>query len=661
MDMTDAFHNLPATPVREEPDTEAISILIEQAWSLRLSNTAGALALLDKAQCMLCSNLEDIAHFSPNDVLLGAHIIAMQARCRYIIAEYTTAEQLAHQAFVIYEKYEDEAGLANVFETLGLIQWSAGVQATSLENLFKSLTLYRKLGDKVSEARTLNVIGLVYNRLGDFGNALEYLLQALPLHRELGDQVSEYRCIGNLGIIYAEHGDYETALQHYRTCLAYEQSTNDKRGQCKAFNNIGVTYTLMKDYPRALEHIMQGLELLRDIDDKNGIGMALCNLAEVHIGLENYKDAYTYAMESLAIRENIGDKTGMAGSLICLGDLLTRIKEYNEALECLQRALTYTQELSTTISQYITHEKLYVLYRKIGDMPRALEHLEQFHNIRQRVYNDDNSRKLSALRTLHQVEAAKKEAEVYRIKNAELTGINKQLQTLNREKNEMMSIVAHDLKNPLAGILLLARTLYSDADRADADEIREYTSDIETTVSRMFDLITNLLDINRIETQGVAIQCRECDLSDIIFAAIRNHQAYAATKNITIQCTSCSTQSPAKTDERILGQIIDNILSNAIKFSLPDTTVQVSLGIDGSKAHITVRDEGPGLTLEDKKKLFHKFARLSARPTGNEHSTGLGLSIVKKLVEALAGTIKCESEPGVGTAFIIEIPTMQNC
>lgn len=657
MDTTDSFHNLYAIPPANKLESTTIEALLEQAWSLRLNDMARAIAILDEARLIIDSGLDNSDSNQTGRNLLYARVIAMQARFRYILAEYAIAEQLVHEALPICEQYHNEAGQANLFETLGLIQWSAGVQARSLENLFKSLGLYRRLGDREAEARTLNVIGLVYNKLGDFGNALEYLLQALPLHQELGDRVSEYRCRGNLGIIYAEHGNYTTALEYYDTCLAYEQSNGDARGQCRAFNNIGVTYTLMKDYSRALESLMQGLVLLRKTDDKNGIGMALCNIAEAYIVLEDYNQAYVYATESLAIRENIGDKAGIAGSLICLGDLLTRTEQYNDALDYLQRALQYSRELDTAVSQYTTHEKLYVLYRKTGDTASALEHLEQFHAIRQRIYNDDNNRKLSALQTIHQVEAAKKEAEIHRLRNVELIGINEQLQTLNREKNEMMGIVAHDLKNPLAGILLLARTLYNNADSTDANEIREYTTDIKTTVSRMFSLITDLLDINRLETQGVAVQYRECDLSDIVIATVRNHQAHAATKDITIECTTCSRHFPAKTDERILSQIIDNILSNAIKFSFPGTAVHVSLGIDNATARITIRDEGPGLTLEDKKKLFHKFARLSARPTGNEHSTGLGLSIVKKLVELLAGKVQCDSEPGVGTTFIVEIPT----
>ena len=101
-------------------------------------------------------------------------------------------------------------------------------------------------------------------------------------------------------------------------------------------------------------------------------------------------------------------------------------------------------------------------------------------------------------------------------------------------------------------------------------------------------------------------------------------------------------------------QVFENLISNAIKFSPPHKAVKVILAKDNGKARAEIIDEGPGLTEEDKKKVFGKFQRLSAKPTGGEHSTGLGLSIVKKYVEAMNGKVWCESEHGKGANFIVE-------
>ena len=103
-------------------------------------------------------------------------------------------------------------------------------------------------------------------------------------------------------------------------------------------------------------------------------------------------------------------------------------------------------------------------------------------------------------------------------------------------------------------------------------------------------------------------------------------------------------------------QILDNLVSNAVKYSPPNTTVQVHTLPEKDFILVAVRDEGPGISEEDHKKMFGKFTRLSARPTGGESSTGLGLSIVKKLAEAMSGTIHCHSVLGAGATFTLRLP-----
>ena len=109
-------------------------------------------------------------------------------------------------------------------------------------------------------------------------------------------------------------------------------------------------------------------------------------------------------------------------------------------------------------------------------------------------------------------------------------------------------------------------------------------------------------------------------------------------------------------DPSVMVQVLENLVSNAIKYSPSGKNIRVRLSKDPSHVRCEVRDEGPGLSAEDQKKLFGKFARLSAKPTGGEHSTGLGLSIVKKMVEAMNGKVWCESELGKGATFVVQLP-----
>ena len=226
------------------------------------------------------------------------------------------------------------------------------------------------------------------------------------------------------------------------------------------------------------------------------------------------------------------------------------------------------------------------------------------------------------------------------------------LQRANGFKNEILGTVAHDLKNPLTIITFSADLLPSNTDPA---QIKRIAKAISEASSRMRDLITNLLDANAIE-QGLFtsnIQC--CDLNLLVAQCVENNEPAAAKKQINI-CAGYSEKVLAKADRAATMQILENLLSNALKFSPPNTRIHVHTLPEKDHVAVTVRDEGPGISEADRAKLFKKFSRLTAQPTGGESSTGLGLSIVKRLAESMSGTILCQSELGSGAKFTLRLP-----
>ncbi len=234
-----------------------------------------------------------------------------------------------------------------------------------------------------------------------------------------------------------------------------------------------------------------------------------------------------------------------------------------------------------------------------------------------------------------------------------------QLVLLNNEKNEFLGIAAHDLKNPLSGILssadLLKRYIPDDVKANRLVEI------IVSASNRMLDIITNLLDVNRIEQGLVSLNIQSVSV-EILDHIVEEYRINAAQKGIVINYDSPEqVELWVLADKEAMQQIFENILSNAVKYSPQWKTiwVRVTKNTDAEDhvIRVEVQDEGQGFSDEDKKRLFGKFARLSARPTGGENSTGLGLSIVKKLVELQQGRVWCESEMGRGATFIVELPS----
>ena len=232
---------------------------------------------------------------------------------------------------------------------------------------------------------------------------------------------------------------------------------------------------------------------------------------------------------------------------------------------------------------------------------------------------------------------------------------NEKLVALNNEKNEFMGIAAHDLRLPLSSIIIGAELLGSPDAPADRSEVIEIILGAST---RMRDLITSLLDANAIEQGRFLSELGRCDLSALASGSVENNRRNADRKTITIQFGPLA-ELPVLADQNAATQILDNLISNAVKYSPQGTAVHVCAFAENGKACVSVKDEGPGISEADRRKMFGKFARLSARPTGGESSVGLGLAIVKRLAEAMSGTVECQSVFGQGATFIVRLPEWQ--
>jgi signal transduction histidine kinase len=242
--------------------------------------------------------------------------------------------------------------------------------------------------------------------------------------------------------------------------------------------------------------------------------------------------------------------------------------------------------------------------------------------------------------------------------NSALQKRNQELENLNMEKNEIIGMVAHDLKNPIGAVRGLSELIHSGF--ADENQISEITGQIVITADRMLELVKNLLDVNQLESGGMQFQRVTFDIMPVLESIVQQYHIQAETKKITFQCISEAASTLILADEQATVQVLDNIISNAVKYSPHNKQVFVRVVSNSTSVRVEVQDEGQGISPDDMKKLFGKFARLSARPTGGEHSTGLGLSIVKKMVEAMNGRVWCESEVGQGATFIVELPAVSS-
>lgn len=240
----------------------------------------------------------------------------------------------------------------------------------------------------------------------------------------------------------------------------------------------------------------------------------------------------------------------------------------------------------------------------------------------------------------------------------ELKRTNLELININQEKNDLISVVSHDLRSPLNQVKGLAR-LISITDSSNIKERDDYLNRIVESIDRLNSMITKILDINAIESQELNLSIEQIDIVELIENQINYFSVLAQEKEIKISTEIDHNSLFLNLDKNYFIQVINNLISNAIKFS--NKKDQVSINVtQNDRVLIEIKDTGPGISGSDQKKLFNKFQKLTAQPTGGEISTGLGLSIVKKYVDAMNGKIWCESELNIGTSFFIEFKRTQS-
>ncbi len=233
---------------------------------------------------------------------------------------------------------------------------------------------------------------------------------------------------------------------------------------------------------------------------------------------------------------------------------------------------------------------------------------------------------------------------------------------LNEAKDKFLQIAAHDLRNPLKVIQGFTKLILEKFDSLAGDTIKEFISDIYQASEGMLMIINDILTINDLEEERYELILQEIDLTELLLVLKSEFDSKAEAKNMSIEIDDRLKDKYATNDLLKIKQILENLLSNAITYSLPGTTVTLIAenvseeeNFEDYHVKITVRDQGPGIPEDELPHIFDKFCKISNKPTGNEVSSGMGLAIAKKLSEITHTKLECRTELGKGSDFILYI------
>jgi signal transduction histidine kinase len=660
------------------------------------------------------------------------------------------------QASALAERAQFQRGVAQSAWVTGLYYYQQNFYDRAMQKFVEAAQRFERLGLVGDAGRAYTNIGNVHLRNAQYERALGYYDKAMAIAEQLHDTLRIAVNLSTRAQVYRKHfHDYDRAVVDLKKAIQLFSAVGNLLRVGGNHSIVGDVLADRGDHRQALDEYLKALVLRRQLSDNLGLTETLMGIAECYNALHRPNEALPYIQESVMLAERLGSLHITAATLETLAATHAALGQYQEAYRYRTRAA----DLNDTVFAKQRSEAIAEMQARYDlDQKNAQLRLQQAEVARQMflrnvfvvgavllalvaawmwwLYRSKHRAEREASRQRERAEAHA--AELLHTNQA-LAVSNERLKELDNEKNEFLGIAVHDLKNPLASIVLSVDLLRRGLQGSKFDKVVEYSDTIRTTAERMMEIISNLLDLNRIEHGGWSVHLRPVEL-ELIEALVEMYQPRARAKQITLTMEyHIPTSLRASADElpmiladyEALRHVVDNIVSNAVKYSPCGKRVVVrvraigevesqaesqaeghlsldigrSLGTlsSGSSARashlsldigrsldeatnvpmtnaqftnaqattppstthfirIEVQDEGPGLSEADKAKLFGKFTRLSARPTGGEHSTGLGLSIVKKLVEAMNGRVWCESELGKsipGATFIVELPIAQ--
>jgi signal transduction histidine kinase/Tfp pilus assembly protein PilF len=631
-----------------------------------------------------------------------ARLTTLYALCElYRNDDRDKAATYGRQALLLAKQLKDYAQQIAILKSLGQIKRSNDEYDSALYFFQEGLAIAKAKNDSTEQARSYQNIGVMYERKGQLVNSLDAYLKSLAISEKLKDSTGIANAYNSIAFVYKIQMDYDRALASFAKALAIRKKLGVREALAGTVNNIGLIYLDTKEYLKAREYFQESASILDTSIHKREFAMIYNNLGITYENTGDHQQAHRYYLKSLKIKQNRNDKSGIASSYGNIGANLEKAGKYEQAIPYSLLSYEMAKEIGALEMMVTATVNLSRCYKKSGNFKMAVEQLEHLATLEDSLYRKDRSEQIAEMMAKYEAEKKEQENQLLRtenlVKEAEarnslygfsMTALlclfiivftvllwrrserkqhvnnmlneyaekiertNKELEESVKEKNNLMNVVAHDLKSPLNKVKGLLELVKLDGELNDHQ--KDYIDKINNVADQGRRLIADLLAANGENSNNLTYG--SVDLALLIDNLKREYETQLTNKQINLHVSTSGQSLKIESVNDHIQRIMDNLISNAIKFSPLNKSIFVECQVQQGLALFSVRDEGPGFTEEDKKNLFKKFQRLSARPTAGEASTGLGLTIVKQLCDQLQASIDLISEPGKGTTFKVAIP-----
>ena len=553
-------------------------------------------------------------------------------------------------------------------------------------NLAKDLySLSKDANDTILVFNSLYYMGFSNQRMGNMEKAIDYNMRAYEVSQSLQRLDLQSSILNNIGNVYMVNDEDSVAAVYFEKSIEIEKNLGESRRSQLAvrLGNVSTAYMKLGRCEDAISAAEEGLRIDKEIGRPNKIAIRLNQLGDVYMACGRQQEAIQCEREAYSYFEKAGSKYGMSIVLHSLGEMYEQDSNIDSALFYFHKSLGCAEIIDNKLLIQEISKSLYNIYKDTN--PRlSIDYYEQYVNIKDSIFNEKNQKMLNDFQVRYSTREKDLEIELYKRDNQyhenvlRLTMLliflliitiillirnglsrkrrNAVLLELNNIKNRSISVLSHDLKNPVIAQKMVLNHLYENYDEINDDDMKMYIAALTDSVNSLEELLVNMLEWTKFEMKRMEYKPINFDIRDICFnEVVPLFNTIAQKKQITIrECDVKLDSYIVYSDLRMISAVLRNLISNALKFSSEGKEVVICFVDLGDKIKVVVKDCGVGLS-EDKVKLLLSGKSFTTLGTKGEQGSGIGMDLVNKMLHQCNSELNITSVLGEGSEFSFEL------
>ncbi|BAX81535.1 tetratricopeptide repeat-containing sensor histidine kinase [Labilibaculum antarcticum] len=566
-------------------------------------------------------------------------------------------------------------------------------------NYFEKAISYCVNSQQKEKADCYNGLGNSLIGIDKYKLSLSSYFTSLNIRNTLGDSLLISASLNNIGNVYFQMGDYSNALDYYNQSLVLKENANSLVGVAIMLNNIANVYHKLDDGAKALSSYFKALEIIGAEKEVVWKSILLENIGQLYLDRGEISKCLIYYHRALLESEKRGDRISISSVKSSLAIAYLKNEEYGVALGLFEEALEIAKEIGVLRLEQDCYYYMSGLYEKKNNYEKSIIYFKKYDKIREKINKQNSSKEIAEIQAKFQLEKIDSENEILKQrntiqkleidkqktrnillfslavlvlslviysnyisrfrkrhnkilteKNRIISEKNNSLTSLNAMKDKFLSIVAHDLKNPFNAVLGFTDLLIDRYAELEDSTRQEYIEIIHKSALHGSLLLDTLLTWSRSQMGVMKYTPIIFNVNQIIKEEMEGLEDKAFAKRISLEFDERNVLL-VYADSDMVRTVVRNLGNNSIKFTEERGKIIFSIEKYDGKAVVGVQDNGIGIKLEDKAKLFNLDSNYSRPGTSNEKGTGLGLILCKDFVEKNGGEIGVESQEGIGSKF----------